>query len=109
MEGQRARAAQPSRRQSQDAELLEQILKVRASNEFAATYGSPRVWLELKRQGVRRDRKRIEWIMRENRLAGAYLRKGWKGGSTRQNPKRHLTWWNATSPRASRTGCGWRT
>jgi len=27
--------------------------------------------------------------MRENGLRGAYLRKGWKGGSTKQNP-RHI-------------------
>lgn len=63
------------------------IRKVRSANEFAAAYGSPRVWLELRKQGVRCGRKRIERIMRENDLAGAYLRKGWKGGSTRQNPK----------------------
>jgi len=31
----------------------EQILKIRAAHGFAATYGSPRVWLELRRQGVR--------------------------------------------------------
>jgi putative transposase len=83
--GWRARAAVPSRRQQQDAELLEQILKVRAANEFAATYGSPRIWLELKRHGVRCGRKRIERIMRQNDLQGAHLRKGWKNGSTRQN------------------------
>lgn len=85
--GWRARAATPSRRCLQDAELLEMIGKVRTSSEFAATYGSPRVWLELRKQGVRCGRKRIERIMRDNNLQGAYLRKGWKGGSTRQNPK----------------------
>ena len=36
----RSRAAAPSRRQMEDAELLEKILKIRASHEFAATYGS---------------------------------------------------------------------
>jgi hypothetical protein len=35
------------------------ILKIRSVNEFAATYGSPRVWLELRRQGVRVGRKRV--------------------------------------------------
>ena len=66
--------------------LLEQICKIRAAHEFAATYGSPRVWLELRRQGVRLGRKRVERIMRTHGLQGAYLRRGWKGGSTRQNP-----------------------
>src|SRR6266545_3615634 len=85
--GWRARAAAPSRRQLEDAELLDQIDKIRSANEFAAAYGSPRVWLQLRRQGVRVGKKRVERIMRQNGLAGAFLRKGWKGGSTRQNPK----------------------
>jgi hypothetical protein len=38
----RARRVSPSRRELDDAALLEQILKVRAAHEFAATYGSPR-------------------------------------------------------------------
>jgi putative transposase len=83
----RARQASPSRRQREDAALLEKIEKIRAGNEFAATYGSPRIWLELRRQGVCCGRKRIERIMRQNGLQGAFLRKGWKGGSTKQNPK----------------------
>ena len=76
----------PSRRELDDAVLLEQILKIRASHEFATTYGSPRVWLELRRQGVRVGRKRVERLMRGHGLQGAYLRRGWRGGSTRQNP-----------------------
>ena len=82
----RARQVSPSRREFDDAALLEQIVKVRSVNEFAATYGSPRVWLELRRQGVRVGRKRVERIMREHGLQGAHLRRGWKHGSTRQNP-----------------------
>lgn len=82
----RARRVSPSRRQLDDAALLEQILKIRAAHEFAATYGSPRVWLELRRQGVRVGRKRVERIMREHGLQGAHLRRGWRHGSTRQNP-----------------------
>src|SRR6187455_3201139 len=60
--------------------------KVRAAHEFAATYGSPRVWLELRRQGVRVGRKRVERLMRTHGLQGAHLRRGWRHGSTRQNP-----------------------
>lgn len=85
--GWRARAVAPAARELGDAELLEKILTFRASHEFAPTYGAPRVWMELRRQGVRCGRKRIERIMRRNGLRGAYLRKGWKGGSTKQNPQ----------------------
>lgn len=82
----RARRRAPSRHELDDAALLEQIVKIRSWHEFAATYGSPRVWLELRRQGVRVGRKRVERIMREHGLQGAHLRRGWKHGSTRQNP-----------------------
>jgi putative transposase len=82
----RARQAMPGRRQLEDAQLLEMIVKIRASHEFAATYGSPRVWLALRRQGVRCGRKRVERIMRVHGLQGALLRKRWRGGSTKQNP-----------------------
>jgi putative transposase len=64
----RTRRVVPSRRQLDDAALLEQIVKIRAAHEFAATYGSPRVWLELRRQGVRVGRKRVERLMREHGL-----------------------------------------
>ncbi len=66
----RARRVAPSRRHLDDAALLEQILKIRSAHEFAATYGSPRVWWELRRQGVRVGRKRVERIMREHGLQG---------------------------------------
>jgi putative transposase len=82
----RARRAAPSQRQLDDAAVLEQIVKIRSVTEFAAAYGSPRVWLELRRQGVHVGRKRVERIMREHGLQGAHLRRGWKTGSTRQNP-----------------------
>jgi putative transposase len=85
--GWRKARRQPSRRTREDAGLLTLIDEIRGSHEFAATYGSPRVWLELRRRGVWVSRKRVERIMRVNGRRGAYLRKGWKHGSTRQNPK----------------------
>jgi putative transposase len=85
--GWRKARQQPSRRTREDAGLLTLIDELRGSHEFAATYGSPRVWLELRRRGVWVSRKRVERIMRVNGRRGAYLRKGWKHGSTRQNPK----------------------
>jgi len=83
----RARQTAPCRRRLEDAQLLEMIVKIRTAHEFAATYGSPRVWRELRRQGIRVGRKRVERIMREHGLQGAFLRRGWKGGSTKQNPR----------------------
>lgn len=77
----------PSRRAREDAELLRLIDEIRGEHEFAATYGSPRVWLQLRNRGVKVGRKRVARIMRANGRKGAYLRRGWKHGSTRQNPK----------------------
>ena len=79
----RVRRTNPGPRARADAELLGMIDAIRGEHEFAATYGSPRVWLELRRRGVRVSRKRVERIMRVNGRRGA---KGWKGGSTKQNP-----------------------
>ncbi len=84
--GWRKARREPSLRACRDAELLEMIDTIRGQDEFAASYGSPRVWLELCNQGVKVSRKRVERIMRVNNRKGAYLRKGWKTGSTRQNP-----------------------
>ena len=83
----RARRTAPSLRRREDEELLRLIDAIRGEHEFAATYGSPRVWLELRRRGVRVGRKRVERIMRVHGRQGAYLRRGWKHGSTRQNPR----------------------
>jgi putative transposase len=82
----RARRVSPSRRELDDAALLKQIVKVRSVNEFAATYGSPRVWLELRRQGVRVGRKRVERLMRAHGLQGAPATR-LEHPSTRQNPQ----------------------
>ena len=60
----RARRTAPSLRRREDEELLRLIDAIRGEHEFAATYGSPRVWLELRRRGVRVGRKRVERIMR---------------------------------------------
>jgi putative transposase len=49
----RVRRTNPGPRARADAELLGMIDAIRGEHEFAATYGSPRVWLELRRRGVR--------------------------------------------------------
>ncbi|RZL84185.1 MAG: transposase [Rhodococcus sp. (in: high G+C Gram-positive bacteria)] len=75
----RARATLPARHRREDAELLALIDEIRASYEFAGAYGSPRVWLELRRRGVRVDRKRVERIMRENGRRGRLPTQGVEG------------------------------
>ena len=70
-----------------DTELLGVIDEIRGEHPFAASYGSPRVWLALRRRGVRVSRKRVERIMRVNGRQGAYLRRRWKHRSTRQDPR----------------------
>ncbi|MEV4096702.1 IS3 family transposase [Streptosporangium saharense] len=50
-------------------------------------YGSPRIHLELRRRGVRVSRKRVERLMRAAGLQGAFMRKGFTTGSTRQDPR----------------------
>ena len=83
------RARRPRRRggPARMRELLGMIDEIRGEHEFAATYGSPRVWLELRRRGVRVGRKRVERIMREHRPPGRLPAQGLEGGSTRQNPR----------------------
>ncbi|GHE50041.1 putative transposase for insertion sequence element IS986/IS6110 [Streptosporangium violaceochromogenes] len=83
----RTRAARPSARAVSDALLLEEIKRIRAGHEFADTYGSPRIHLELRRRGVHVSRKRVERLMRAAGLQGAFMRKGFKTGSTRQDPR----------------------
>jgi transposase InsO family protein len=54
----------PSRRDQDDAQLLEQIAEVFEASD--STYGSPRVHMSLRRQGEGIGRRRIERLMREN-------------------------------------------
>jgi transposase InsO family protein len=75
----------PSTRRRADAELLEQIRKIH--DRSGATYGAPRVHATLRRRGHHVSRKRVERLMREQGLQGAFLRKRWRTSSTRQNPR----------------------
>ncbi|WP_373316648.1 IS3 family transposase [Phytomonospora endophytica] len=43
------------------------------------TYGSPRVHQILERREIHLSRKRVERLMREPDMQGAFLRRGWKG------------------------------
>jgi HTH-like domain len=105
----RTRRTSPSARACEDARLLGMIDDIRSEHEFAATYGSPRVWLELCRRGVRVGRKRVERIMREHGRARAPTCVG--AGrvalpSRIRGTARHRTCSTATSPRPRPTASG---
>jgi transposase InsO family protein len=74
----------PSPRRRADAALLAVIREVHERS--GATYGAPRVHATLARRGHRVGRKRVERLMRENALQGAFLRRKWRSPSTRQDP-----------------------
>jgi putative transposase len=66
----RARLERPCQRRDEDRALLEHILRIWTSSR--ATYGSPRVHAQLAREGIWVGRKRVERLMREAGLKGAY-------------------------------------
>ena len=63
----RWRRAEPSRREKENAELVEQIREVFEANK--SRYGSPRVTRELRQRGRKCGQNRIARLMRENELA----------------------------------------
>src|ERR1700754_1675297 len=71
----------PAPRRCADAELLAEIVGIH--DRSGGPSGSPRVHATLRRRGIRVSRKRVERLMREAGLAGAFLRKRWGTGSTR--------------------------
>ena len=75
----------PSPRRRADTELLGQIVEIH--DRSGGTYGSPRVHATLARRGARVSRKRVERLMREHGLQGAFLRRRWRTSSTRQDPR----------------------
>ena len=68
-------AGEPARQARADAEdaLAAQIATVHAAS--GDTYGSPRVTVELRDQGVRVNRKRVERIMRQRGVIGRHQRR----------------------------------
>jgi putative transposase len=65
--------ATPSPRWLADAALLEKIRTIYARSRM--TYGAPRVHAELHAAGERCSRKQVARLMRQNRLAGRYLKR----------------------------------
>ncbi|WBB53823.1 IS3 family transposase [Verrucosispora sp. WMMD573] len=67
--------AGPSRRERDDAELIDRISDIHAVS--AGTYGAPRVHAELAAQGRRHSRKRVARLMRGAGLCGR-MPKRWR-------------------------------
>jgi len=76
------RDREPSARQHADAELLVEIRQIHQASR--CTYGSPRVWGQLRRAGHRVSRKRVARLMAADGLVGAHSRRRWRRG---RNPK----------------------
>lgn len=68
-------ASEPARQERGAAEetLAGQIRIIHVDS--GGTYGSPRVTVELREQGVRVNRKRVERIMRQREVVGRHLRR----------------------------------
>ncbi|MEA3511841.1 MAG: IS3 family transposase [Actinomycetota bacterium] len=69
--GWRHRQQSPSRRTCEDRQLTEMICEI--WRQSRGTYGSPRVWAELRLgQDIRVGRKRVERLMRNAGIEGVY-------------------------------------
>jgi putative transposase len=79
-----AQQRDPAQRHRDDQALTNRIRRIH--DRSGQTYGAPRVHAQLRRDGVRVSRKRVERLMRTHGLQGAFLRKRWRC-STRQDPK----------------------
>jgi putative transposase len=78
-----ARRRRPSPRDVEQTWLGEQIQRIHAASD--GTYGSPKVHAQLRREGIWVSRKRVERLMRQAGLQGAFMRKR-KRSSTRRDP-----------------------
>jgi putative transposase len=80
----RQRQANPCRRHLEDRALTDTITEIWTQSR--GTYGSPRVWAELKLgKDISISRKRVERLMREAGIEGIYRRRR-RHGTTRRNP-----------------------
>lgn len=66
-------ARPPSKRAREDALLLERIRELHAASR--RTYGSPRIYRDLRADGLQVGRKRVERLMRADRLSGVVKRR----------------------------------
>jgi transposase InsO family protein len=78
-----ARRRRPSPREVEEVWLTEQIERIHAASD--GTYGSPKIHAQLRREGIRTSRKRVERLLRAAGLQGAFMRKR-RRSSTRRDP-----------------------
>ena len=76
---------QPCEREMVDRGLLSNIHEIWTNS--GCTYGSDRVWRQLRRDGIPVGRKRVERLMRQQGWQGAFVRRGWRHNCTVQDPK----------------------
>jgi putative transposase len=67
------RGHKPSARDRENDRLREQITAIHS--ESRATYGSPKVYQKLRREGIQVNHKRVERLMRENGLRAKRVKK----------------------------------
>lgn len=70
----------PSARAVRDAQLSARIVAIHDANR--KVYGAPRIWLDLKDEGERVGRKRVERLMRHAGISGLVVKK-WKATTIR--------------------------
>ncbi len=76
---------EPCEREIVDRGLLSNIHEIWTAS--GCTYGSDRVWRQLRRDGISVGRKRVERLMRAQGWQGAFVRRGWRRNSTVQDPR----------------------
>ena len=108
---QRARKVAPSRRELDDAALLEQILKVPRRAQFAGTYGSPESGWNCAAKACGSGANGSSGSCANTGCRAPTYGAGGRAarpGRTPPTPRRR-TWSNATSGQVRRIGCGWPT
>jgi putative transposase len=85
-----ARRRHPSPRDIEEVWLTGQVQRIHADSggTYGSPYGSPKVHAQLRREGIRLSRKRVERVerlLRTHGLQGAFLRKR-RRSSTRRDP-----------------------
>ncbi len=78
-------AAAPCDRDLVDLGLISNIYEIWEAS--GRTYGADRVHQQLRRDGIRVGRKRVERLMVARGWQGAFLRRRWRIPSTRQDPR----------------------
>ena len=91
-----ARRRRPSPREVEEVWLGEQIQRIH--KDSGETYGSPKVHAQLRREGICVSRKRVERLLRQAGLKGAFMRKRKRSTTRRENASRTLASHRAPSP-----------